>query len=328
VAPEVAEVGAAYLRVTMLPALLLVFVAGAVLRGAGDTRTPLVVSLLGNAINAFLAYGLIYGNVGLPRLGAVGSAWAAASGRIVGAAILLLVLIYGRGGLSLRGRRDWWPRPGAVRRVLALGVPAALEQALISAAFTALTAIVASLGTQQLATQRITFNALSVSFLPGFGFALAASTLVGQSLGAGRPARARAAARAAAGWVVVWMGAMGTLYFLLAEPIVRLFIGEPAVIELGTRSLRALAPSQPLWGLLFVWSGALRGAGNTRYPLVVNSLCLWLVVGLSFLAVRAFNADLPVLWAFFIPSGALNALAVWWRFRRGDWQDARVLSDE
>lgn len=332
VAPDVAAIGAAYLRVTMLmlPALLLVFVAGAVLRGAGDTRTPLAVSVLGNVINAGLAYGLIYGQFGLPRLGAVGSAWAAATGRIVGAAILLLVLVRGRGGLSLRGRYDWRPRFAAVRRVLALGVPAALEQMLISSAFTALTIIVASLGTQQLATQRITFNALSVSFLPGFGFAIAASTLVGQSLGARKPAEAAAAARAAAGWAVLWMGAMGLLYFLLAEPILRLFTDDRAVIELGGRSLRALALSQPFWGLLFVWSGALRGAGNTRFPLVVNSLSIWAVVVVSFVAVRGFNADLPTLWAFFVPSGAINALADWLRFRRGDWanRQLRTTSDE
>lgn len=325
----VAAVGAAYLRVSMvmLPALLLVFVSAAVLRGAGDTRTPLMVSLLANVINGALAYGLIYGQFGLPQLGAVGSAWAAATGRIVAAAILLLVLIrgigrgsVGRGGLSLRGRQDWWPRFAAVRQVLTLGIPAAIEQILISAAFTTLTIIVAGLGTQQLATQRITFNALSLAFLPGFGFSIAASTLVGQSLGAGKPDEAGAAARAAAGWAVVWMGLAGALYFLFAGPLIGLFTDDPAVIDLGARSLRALALSQPFWGLIFVWSGALRGAGNTRYPLVANSLGLWAVVALSVVAVTRFAAELPVLWAFFIPCSALNALAVWLRFRRGDWR--------
>ncbi|MDP9371094.1 MAG: MATE family efflux transporter, partial [Chloroflexota bacterium] len=218
----------------------------------------------------------------------------------------------------------WRPRPGAARRILALGVPAAIEQVLISAAFTALTLIVATLGTRELATQRITFNALSVAFLPGFGFALAASTLVGQSLGARKPDEAAAAARASAGWVTLWMGLMGLLYFLFARPIMGLFSGDPAVIDLGARSLRALAFAQPLWGLLFVWSGALRGAGNTRYPLVVNSLGIWAVVALSALAVARFDADLAVLWAFFIPSAALNALADWLRFRRGDWRAFRA----
>ncbi|MGN6813330.1 MAG: MATE family efflux transporter, partial [Thermomicrobiales bacterium] len=192
VAPDVAAVGTGYLRITMivLPALLLVFVAGAVLRGAGDTRTPMLIGLLSNVINAVLAWGLIYGHLGLPALGADGSAWAAAAGRITGAVVLIAVLVRGRDGLALRGWADWRPHFAAVRRVLTLGVPAAIEQTMTSAAFTALTLIVATLGTRELATQRITFNALSVAFLPGFGFAIAAGTLVGQSLGARRPLEA------------------------------------------------------------------------------------------------------------------------------------------
>lgn len=315
---DVAAVGTAYLRVSMitLPGLLLSFAAGAVLRGAGDTRTPLVVSVGANLVNAVLAYGLIYGQFGLPALGAVGSAWAAATGRALGAAVLVLILVRGRGGLSLRGRAGWRPRFGAVRRVLALGVPAAVEQALASGAFTALTVIVATLGTQQLATQRITFNALSLAFLPGFGFAIAASTLVGQSVGARRPGEAAAAARASAAWAVAWMVGVGTLYFAAAPWIIGLFSDDPGVIALGARSLRVLAAAQPLWGLLFVWSGVLRWAGDTRFPLVANSLSMWAVVGLSAGAVAFFGADLPVLWAFFIPCSGLAALADWRRFRR------------
>lgn len=322
VAPDVAAVGAGYLRITMvmLPPLLLVFAGGAVLRGAGDTRTPLFVSVLSNILNAVLAYGLIYGHLGLPALGADGSAWAAATGRLVSAATLVAVLIWGRSGLSLRGRLDWWPRFAAVRRVLALGVPAALEQTLTSAAFTMLTVIVAELGTQALAAQRIAFNALSVAFLPGIGFSIAASTLVGQSLGAGKPDEGAAAARASAFWAIVWMGAMGLAFFLLAGPIMDVFTDDGAVSDLGAGSLRVLAAALPLWGILFVFSGALRGAGNTRFPLLANAAGTWLVVALGYAAVNHFGGGLVLVWGFFLPASLLNALANWWRFRRGDWR--------
>jgi multidrug resistance protein, MATE family len=318
VAPDVAAVGAGYLRITMIvmPALLLVFVAGAVLRGAGDTRTPMLIGLLSNIINAVLAWGLIYGHLGMPALGADGSAWAAAAGRITGAAVLIAVLVRGRDGLALRGWADWRPHFAAVRRVLTLGVPAAIEQTMTSAAFTALTLIVATLGTRELATQRITFNALSVAFLPGFGFAIAAGTLVGQSLGARRPAEARAAARAAAGWAAGWAAMMGAIFLAGAPWIMDAFTDDPEVIALGARSLRALALAQPMWGQLFVWSGALRGAGNTRFPLIVNTLGVWAVVALSLMATLWFHADLAVLWAFFIPCSAVNAFVVWLGFRR------------
>lgn len=318
VTPDVAQIGADYLRVTMLalPALLLVFVGGAILRGAGDTRTPMLVGILNNILNAGLAYGLIYGHFGLPHLGVNGSAWAAAIGRIVGALVLLAVLVRGRNALTLRGRGDWWPRFAAVRRVLALGIPAAIEQTLISTAFTVLTIIIAALGTLDLAAQRISFNALSVGFLPGIGFGIATSTLVGQSLGAGKKEEARAAARAAAVWAAVWMAIMALIFFTCATPIMRLFTEDPAVVDLGARSLRVLAFSQPLWGIGFVWAGALRGAGNTRLPLISNTVGMWLGVSLSFLLVRFFEPSLPLVWAVCLPGWGLNALCVWIGFRR------------
>ncbi len=322
VAPDVAKVGADYLRITMfaLPGLLLVFVGGAILRGAGDTRTPLLVGILNNVLNAGLAYGLIYGHFGLPTLGVNGSAWAAATGRIVGAVVLLVVLVRGREALALRGWSDWWPRFAAVRRVLQLGVPAAIEQTLIATAFTMLTVIIATLGTLDLAAQRISFNALSVGFLPGIGFSIATSTLVGQSLGAGRPQEARAAARAAAGWVMLWMALMATVFLTCAVPIMRLFTADSAVIDLGARSLRVLALALPLWGMGFVWAGALRGAGNTRLPLIFNAVGMWLGVGLSFALVRLVEPSLPLVWAVCLPGWALNALGVWIGFRRDDLQ--------
>lgn len=316
--PDVAKIGADYLRITMLslPALLLVFVGGAILRGAGDTRTPLLVGILNNILNAGLAWALIYGHVGMPALGTDGSAWAAAIGRIVGAAVLLLVLVRGNELLSLRARHDWWPRFAAVRQVLALGVPAAIEQVLISVAFTVLTIIIATLGTADLAAQRISFNALSVGFLPGIGFSIATSTLVGQALGAGRRAEARAAARASATWASLWMGGMAIVFFVFAPQIMRLFTDDRAVIDLGANSLRVLAFSQPLWGQLFVWAGALRGAGNTRLPLIFNVFGMWLGVGLSFLLIEFFEPTLPLVWAMCLPGWAINAFGVWLGFRR------------
>lgn len=318
VAPDVAAIGAAYLRITMLtlPGLMLVFICGALLRGAGDTRTPMIVGLLDNLINASLAWALIYGHLGLPALGVEGSAWAAATSRFVGATILLSVLVRGRGLLRLRGWSGWRPRFAAVRQTLALGIPAAIEQTLIATAFTVLTVIIAALGTSALAAQRISFNALSVGFLPGFGFSIAASTLVGQSLGAGQPLVARAAARAAATWAALWMGGMACVFLLLAPQIMTLFTTDPAVRDLGARSLRVLAFSLPLWGQGFVWTGALRGAGNTRLPLLCNSLGMWLGVGLAFILVEFFAAPLPFVWAICLPGWGLTALAVWLGFRR------------
>ncbi len=324
VASDVAAIGTACLQITMIgfPAFMLIFIIGGVMRGAGDTRTPLAVGVLSNIINAVLAWVLIYGGFGIPAIGAVGSAWAATAGRCVAAVVLVVVLVRGRGRLRLRGRADWWPRFAAVRRVLALGMPAAIEQVLISGAFTVLTGLIATLGTLSLAAQRISFTALSVSFLPGIGFAIATSALVGQSIGAGRPQEARPTARAAAEWVTIWMIPLGIVFLIFARPIMGFFTDDPEVIRLGSRSLQVLAFSQPLWGQLFVWAGALRGAGNTRLPLIFNVFGMWFGVICAFILIRVGDVSLPLIWAICIPGWAINALGVWISFRRENLQEA------
>jgi putative MATE family efflux protein len=306
------------------PAFLLIFVVSGIMRGAGDTRTPLVAGFISNVINAGLAWVLIYGGLGLPAIGAVGSAWAATIARFIAAAFLIVLLVRGRGQLKLLGLADWAPRVRELRRVLSIGMPAAVEQVLISAAFTVLTAIIATLGTLSLAAQRISFTALSLSFLPGVGFAIATSALVGQSIGAGRPQEARAAARAAAEWVTLWMIPLGIVFLVFARPIMGLFTDDREVIDLGARSLQVLAFSQPLWGLLFVWAGALRGAGNTRLPLFYNVLGMWLGVVFAFVLIRVGDVSLPVVWAVCLPGWAINAAGVWIGFRREKLQELTI----
>jgi putative MATE family efflux protein len=326
VADDVAAIGAECLRVTMIgfPAFLLIFVVSGIMRGAGDTRTPLVAGFISNVINAGLAWVLIYGGLGLPAIGAVGSAWAATIARFIAAAFLIVLLVRGRGQLKLRGLAHWAPRVRELRRVLSIGMPAAVEQVLISAAFTVLTAIIATLGTLSLAAQRISFTALSLSFLPGVGFAIATSALVGQSIGAGRPQEARAAARAAAEWVTLWMIPLGIVFLVFARPIMGIFTDDREVIDLGARSLQVLAFSQPLWGLLFVWAGALRGAGNTRLPLFYNVLGMWLGVVFAFVLIRVGDVSLPVVWAVCLPGWAINAAGVWIGFRREKLQELTI----
>jgi putative MATE family efflux protein len=192
-APDVAEAAITYLRgiAATAVALFLSFVCGAVLRGAGDSRTPLAAAVLANVINIVVAYTLIFGNFGFPALGVAGSAFGAAAGRGLGAAYMLTVMTRGNKAISLRGSWGWRPRFATARQLLTLGIPAALEQMLSSGAFMTLIAVVALIGTPALAAQQIAFTALSTAFLPGIAFSITATALVGQSIGARLPADAR-----------------------------------------------------------------------------------------------------------------------------------------
>jgi putative MATE family efflux protein len=316
--PEVAAIGTQYLQVTMGTVVVLValFISSGVLRGAGDSHTPLRVTALANLVNVVLAYGLIDGHFGLPALGPVGSAWATFLARALALALLLAALWRGRAGVTIRGRGGWRPDYRVARQVLSIGIPAALEQVLATLAFLALAVVVARLGTGVLAAQRITFNALSLSFLPGVGFGIAATTLVGQSIGAGRIADGAAAARIATRWAVIWMSAIAVLLIVFAPQVIGMFTTDVAVIAAGVPGLRVLALTQPFWAVLFVQAGALRGAGNTRYPLLVTGLSIWAAVALAFVLVETIGGGLVSIWAAFLALAPFMAFAMWRRFQR------------
>jgi putative MATE family efflux protein len=308
--PDVAEQAVTYLRITggTIVVLLMTFVCGAVLRGAGDSQTPLRASIVANAINVFLAWAMIFGHAGFPRMEVAGSAWSTAIGRAVGASILLWLLFSGRRAVSLAGREGWAPRLGTVRELTRLGVPAAIEQMLMSAGFTAMIAIVARIGTDALAAQQISFNALSMAFLPGFGFATAATALVGQSLGARDMAAARTAARISARWSLVWMTTGGVIYFLFSESVIRIFTDDAAVIDHGTGALKALAVSLPFWTFWTVYGGSLRGLGDARTPMIASSVSMWLAVALAWAAVVFLDGSLTMVWATFLVTSPIAAV--------------------
>src|SRR5215211_1235965 len=227
--PQVAQIGVQYLQVTMATVVVLValFIGGGVSRGAGDSRTPMRVTAMANLLNVALAYSLIYGHFGLPALGPVGSAWATFIARSFALVLLLAALWRGRNGVSISGPGGWLPDFGVARQVLTIGIPAAFEQVLVSSGFLALALVVARLGTDVLAAQRITFNALALSFLPGIGFSIAATALVGQSVGARRIGEGGAAARVATTWAVIWMSAIAALLIIFAPQVMRLFSNDP-----------------------------------------------------------------------------------------------------
>ena len=317
VSAAVAHAGILYTQITMGTSLTLIvsLVAGALLRGAGDTRSPMLVTLLSNGVNAIMAYALIFGQLGLPALGVAGSAWGAVIGRSVGALLLVALLVRGRGPLSIRGRRDWRPQPRLWREVLALGLPASTEQILMTIGFMALTAVVAHLGTASLAAERLAINVMMLSIMPGFGCSVAATTLVGQSVGAQRIREGAAAAGVAARLAVVWMSALGVIFALFSRPLMHVFTADARVATLGAGCLLAIALAQPFWAINDSLAGGLRGAGHTTYPMLVNVATFWLAVSLAFLGVQV-GGTLLWTWLAFTLVTPCGAGATAWRFHR------------
>ncbi|HEX2281311.1 MAG TPA: MATE family efflux transporter [Thermomicrobiales bacterium] len=302
VEPAVAAIAEDYWRVLALSLVVFVnsFAIAGIMRGMGDTKTPMLGNLAANVVNAVVAYGLIFGELGFPEIGVVGSAWGTLVGRVVAVGLMLLVLVKRRSIVSLAGRAGWIPSLSALRDIGRIGIPSAVEQFSTSIAFATMTAVVAMLGTDALAAHRIAFNALTLSIMPAFGMAMAATALVGQATGAKDPLSGRRAARISATYAAVWMSLIGVFYFIVGPQIMSLFSSDPQVISQGGNALRVLALSQPFWAWMFVLSGAMRGIGNSRYPMILNSITLWIAVLIGLALIRGFDLGLGFVWSAFL----------------------------
>jgi Na+-driven multidrug efflux pump len=229
--------------------------------------------------------------------------------------LLLIALWRGRAGISIRGRGEWRPDSRVARQVLTIGVPAALEQILLASSLVFLTVVVGRLGADTLAANRIVLSMLSLAFLPGIGFAIAATTLVGQSVGAQRIEIGAAATRIATQWAVLWMGTMGLFLLFFAPQVMGLFTSDPAVVEAGTVGMRVLAISQPVWAITFVQAGGLRGMGNTRAPMILFGGGLWVCAAAAAIALAVFGGGLATIWMAYAVIAPMIAWLMWRRFR-------------
>jgi putative MATE family efflux protein len=323
---QAAADGILYLQISALtlPVLVGMFTGSAVLRGAGDTRTPMFITAFINVINAVAAWWLIYGFGPIPALGVAGSAWAAGVARLIGCALLAWVFLRPGQLMNLRGP-GWRLDLSLVKRMLNIGLPTAAEQFMLSFGITLYGIIVIGLGTNVYATQRASMMIVQMAFLPGFGFAMAATTLVGQAMGAGKLRQAEEGTWIAARWCMLLMGAVGLTFGLFGEPLMHLFSSDPEVTQLGGAVLFIAAWNQPFMALAQVLAGGLRGAGDTRYPMVVTMLSVWAVrLPVGWLLGIALGWGLQGIYLGYVLDTVVRAVLVWWRWRRARWKKMRV----
>jgi putative MATE family efflux protein len=326
VEPAVLEQGTVFTRRLMLgvPAAGVFIVTASALRGAGDTRTPLLIGLLMNVVNVVGNYILIFGKLGFPALGVRGSAFASVIALSIGALASIGVLVHRRSVLTLYGL-SLRPRLAEARRILSIGFPTALEQLLMQVGFMLFLAIAARYGTAAVAAYFIGVRILALSFLPGFGFAAAASTLVGQNLGARRPEAAERSGWEANRLAMVLMSLAGAVIFITAGPIAQAFIDDPAVIEDAVTFIRVLAACQPLMAADFTLGGALRGAGDTTFPLVTVIIAFYGArLGFAYAAAAVFSLSLPWVWSALFGDYIVRALLKAWRFQSGRWKTIKI----
>ena len=316
-----------YLTITLVgvPALFVMLILGGAYRGLGDAVTPLWVMVAVNIVHLGGDWLLIFGHWGLPRLGLAGGAVALSVSQVVGAALYVLFL---RGSpvdglLGCMRRLDW----GWARRILDIGVPAAMQTVSRVLSLMAFTGVLArtSEATAAVAALTIGLTSESIAFMPGFAFAVAASTLAGQNLGARDPERAERASWAALGQGLVVMCVMGAVFYVFALPFAHLFTHDGAVVPLAVSYLKISALAEPFLAFGMILTGALNGAGSTKAPALMSLLTMWGVrLPLAVLLAQHWHYGTVGAWWAMAASTALGGVAALGLFKWGRWKSTVV----
>lgn len=303
-------------------AALMVFTA--FFRGFGDTRTPMLVTVLANVLNAVLDYGLIFGRLGLPELGVAGAGLATAISTVVGG--LALGALFLRRSLVARfGTKPCRPDPAKVWRFLRVGLPIGGQWCIGMTSFAFFTTLVAHMGDASMAASQAFLMLLCISFMQAIGISTAAQILVGRYVGADdEPAVQRSFTASLTLGIGLALG-VATLFVAVPGQLLHIFTDDPAVLALGRPLLAIGAVFQLFDAVAVIAQGALRGAGDTRWPFVVETAFGWGVfLPLAYLLGVWLEGGLAGAWTGGMISLGCSASILLWRFRSGAWRRLRI----
>ncbi len=283
-------------------------------QGVGDTRTSMKVNLLANALNIVLDPLFIFGFGPIPAMGVAGAALATVIAQALGM-VYVTVLFVGRAGvLKLM---DW----GMLDRLVRLGFPTGVRNALGVGAFTAFTALLARMGEDQLAAHQIAMKIVSISFLPGQGLSETVTILMGQYFGARRFEEAERAFKSTLWLAVGLMGGCGLIFFAFGKQLVELFNTDASVVYLGSRLLLVAAFYQVFDAIGKVATGSLNGTGDTQFTMWIGVACSWLVlVPTSYYFGIVRHGGAVGAWMGLTAELVVVAAVTMIRFARGSWQ--------
>jgi len=326
--PDVAALSARYIEIRLWSAgfVFLSFSVVGFYRGLGQMWLPLWITLGQLAANVAFDAWFVFGGGPVPALGLEGVAWATALVSLLGAAGLLAPFLSPSRRRVYGTSRGVAPRARRMLDFARIGVPVGASWALEMVVWSVFTVYAAALGRAEGAAHNIVMQVIHVSFLPGIALSVAASTLVGRQLGADRPAAAERYARATLRVCLGYMGGMGLLFLLLRRPLADGFAADETVAALAARIFLFGAAFQVFDAVGIVCGGALRGAGDTRYPMVVSVALSWL---LFLPAIVLFGSvagwGLEGAWLGATAYLAVLAAFLYARFRGGRWKSIRVV---
>lgn len=295
------------------------------LRGVGDTRTSMILSIISNVAILFFAYSLTYGRLGFPELGLNGSAYAILIGEFIGF-ILALYVFFIRFKNKFQTLVKVVIRLREMKLIVVESFKLGMQEFSMSFAMFIFTIFVARLGTEALAANEVALNVMSFGFMPAFAFGTTATILVGQEIGRGQPLKARRAATDVAVLGSIFLILLGTAEIIFAKQIAMIYNStDPYVYETAAQLIMISAYLQIFDGFLNFYAGALRGLGETTFLLRMSLIINWCVfVPLAYVLIFVFDMGSIGAWIALYTYLTVIGLSFMYRFYKSDWSTIRA----
>ena len=329
--PAIRDLTSRYFLILYLPMLFRTasIILGTVLRSVGDTKTPMRVGIVVNLLNVILNLFMIYPTRTLSLLswkfpfpglgwGVEGAAAASALSYAYGG-IAIFAALWRHPEISPKGER-FWPDPAILRPCFRVAIPNLVQRFGTSLGYVVFAAMINSLGDVSTAAHTIANTVESGFYIPGWGMQTAAATLAGNAFGAGDGKRLRKLGKTFLPLEIGLMILTGSLLFIFAEPLVRIFTSDPEVIHLGTTVLKMVAVSEPFYGVPIVVEGMMQGCGQTFLPLVFNVLGMWCVrIAGTYVCTQLLGLGLASAWGCMIAHNMLLFVLFGTLYLTGKW---------
>ncbi len=317
------QVGHNYFKVVMIGFIFQAFnlSISAVLRGIGDTKTPMKINLKANMVNVIGNALLIYGLLGFPKLGVTGAGISTCLSQIIASIFLGRYILKTDSVVKVNLKNPFKYDKNIIYNLIKIGVPASLEQIAFRVGVLLFVKMVASLGTVAFATHQICLNILGLSFTPGQAFGIAASSLVGKSLGANELYEAENYIKQSRKIGSIISTTMAVLFFFFGAQIVSLYTQDPEIIKSASTILKVIAFVQPFQSSQLIIAGGLRGAGDTVWTLVATFIgVLVLRVLFAYLFVNVLEMGLIGAWIAMFVDQFARWIVIYIRFGTGKWK--------
>jgi putative MATE family efflux protein len=325
-----------YLAITLLtyPLIALDLIANGILRGSGDSRTPMKITIFMNFLNVILSYLLIYGidisnphlHIHIQGMGIKGAALGIAIARTTGAIVILFVLLRGTRTLKLTKLLQFKFDKELLKPIFGIGIPASIESLLFNGGKLITQIYIVDMGTISIASNAISGSIAGMLNIPGNALSTTAVALVGQYMGRGKSEEAESCLGYLVKASTVCLIVLGILSAPLARLIVSLYTTNGDIIALSSSVLRVNALCMPLWSLSFVLPAGLKGSGDARYTMVTSMIGMWLFrITFGYVLGIPLGLGLIGVWLGMYTDWLVRGTLYYKRFRSGKWKNHVVI---